>query len=33
MWKNKVERGRPQMTIRRMRFACWITLLTIIIYV
>ena len=25
MWKNIVERGRPQMTIWRMRFACWIT--------
>ena len=24
MWKNIVERGRPQMTIIRMRFACWI---------
>ena len=24
MWKNIVERGRPQMTIRRMRIACWI---------
>ena len=23
MWKN-VERGRPEMTIRRMRIACWI---------
>ena len=23
-WKNTVERGRPQMTIRRMRIACWI---------
>jgi hypothetical protein len=23
MWKNIVERGRPQMTIRRMRIACW----------
>jgi len=22
MWKNIVERGRPQMTIRRMRIAC-----------
>jgi len=21
-WKN-VERGRPQMTVRRMRIACW----------
>jgi hypothetical protein len=25
MWKNCVERGRPQMTIWRMRIACWIT--------
>ena len=25
MWKNIVERGRPHMTIRRMRIACWIT--------
>ena len=24
MWKNVVERGRPQMTIWRMRIACWI---------
>jgi len=24
MWKNTVELGRPQMTIRRMRIACWI---------
>jgi len=24
MWKNDDERGRPQMTIRRMRIACWI---------
>jgi hypothetical protein len=23
-WKNIVERGRTQMTIWRMRFACWI---------
>jgi len=23
-WKKFVERGRPQMTIRRMRIACWI---------
>jgi hypothetical protein len=23
-WKNMVERGRPQMTILRMRVACWI---------
>jgi hypothetical protein len=24
MWKNIVERGMPQMAIRRMRIACWI---------
>jgi len=24
MWKNIVERGRPQMTIWHMRIACWI---------
>jgi hypothetical protein len=24
MWKNIVEPGRPQMTIWRMRIACWI---------
>jgi len=24
MWKNIVERGRPQMTIWRMRISCWI---------
>jgi hypothetical protein len=24
MWKNIVERGRPQMAIWRMRIACWI---------
>ena len=24
MWKNTVERCRPQMTIWRMRIACWI---------
>jgi len=23
-WKNIVQRGRSQMTIRRMRMACWI---------
>jgi hypothetical protein len=23
-WENIVERGRPQMTIWRMRIACWI---------
>ena len=25
MWKNILQPGRPQMTTRRMRFACWIT--------
>ena len=25
MWTNMVEQYRPQMTIWRMRFACWIT--------
>jgi hypothetical protein len=25
MWKNIVERGRPQITIWRMRIACWIS--------
>ena len=25
MWKNIAEQGRPQMTVRRMRSACWIT--------
>jgi hypothetical protein len=25
MWKNTVEWGRPQMTIRRKRVTCWIT--------
>ena len=25
MWENIVERGRPQMTIWRMRVDCWIT--------
>jgi hypothetical protein len=25
MWKNIVERGRPQMKIWRMRIACWKT--------
>jgi len=25
MWKNNVEPYRPQMTIRGMRIACWIT--------
>ena len=24
MWKNIIERGRPQMTIWCMRIACWI---------
>ena len=24
MWKDIVERGRPQMTIWRMRIACWV---------
>jgi hypothetical protein len=24
MWKNVVEWGRPQMTVWRMRIACWI---------
>ena len=24
MWKNIVERGRPQVTIWHMRIACWI---------
>ena len=24
MWKSIVERGRPQMTLWRMRIACWI---------
>jgi len=24
MWKNVVQRGKPQMTIWRMRIACWI---------
>ena len=28
MWKNAVERGRPQMTIWRMRIACWIPKVT-----
>jgi hypothetical protein len=26
MWKNNAERDRPQMTIWRMRIACWITM-------
>jgi hypothetical protein len=25
MWKNILQRGRPQMTIWRMRIACWMT--------
>jgi hypothetical protein len=25
MWKNMVDPDRPHMTIRRMRFACWLT--------
>ena len=25
MWKNILERRRPQMAVRRMRVACWIT--------
>jgi hypothetical protein len=28
MWKNIVERDRPQMTIWRVRVACWITKVT-----
>jgi hypothetical protein len=28
MWKNIVEPGRPQMTIWRMRTACWIPKVT-----
>jgi len=24
MWTNVVERGRPQMTIWRMRIPCWV---------
>ena len=27
-WKNIIERGRPRMTIWRMRIACWITNVT-----
>jgi hypothetical protein len=30
MWKNIVEPGRPQMTIRRMRIACWLIVLHIL---
>jgi hypothetical protein len=29
MWENIIERGRPQMAIRRMRIACWITNATV----
>jgi len=25
IWKNMIEPDRPQITIWRMRFACWIT--------
>jgi len=25
IWKNIIERGKPQMTIWRMGIACWIT--------
>ena len=28
MWQNTVELGRPQMTIWRMRVACWIATAT-----
>jgi hypothetical protein len=28
MWKYIVEQGRPQMTIWRMRIACWVTKVT-----
>jgi hypothetical protein len=28
MWKNIVERGKPQKTVWRMRSACWITRVT-----
>jgi hypothetical protein len=28
MWENTVERGRPQITIWRMRIACWIPKVT-----
>jgi len=28
MWKNTVERGRPQMTLWLMRIACWILQVT-----
>jgi hypothetical protein len=33
MWKNIVDPGRPQMTIWRMRFACWIPKATNTLYV
>jgi len=32
MWKNMVKPDRPQMTIRRIRFACRITTARIFIY-
>ena len=25
MWKNTVDPGRPQMTVRLLRIACWVT--------
>ena len=28
MWKHMLQPERPQMTVRRMRFACWITKVT-----
>jgi hypothetical protein len=28
IWKNTVEPDRPQMTMRRMHFECWITTAT-----
>jgi hypothetical protein len=28
MWKSTVKPDRPQITIERMRFACWITTAT-----
>jgi len=28
MWKNIVERGRPQMIIWRIRVACWVPMAT-----
>ena len=35
MWKNIVERGRPQMSIRRLHIVCWIpkTINTLLEYV